>query len=96
MDKNSDLLDNLLKFNDEYEWLEFKANWFSKDEIGEYISAISNGAALCGKEFGYIFWGVENGTKQIVGTIVNLDKDIEHEPYKHYLARNLYHLHPFV
>jgi len=30
----------------EYEWLDFKENWFSKDEIGEYISAISNGAAL--------------------------------------------------
>ncbi|MBQ6783781.1 MAG: hypothetical protein IJP63_07260 [Acholeplasmatales bacterium] len=27
----------------------FKENWFSKDEIGEYISAISNGAAFRGK-----------------------------------------------
>lgn len=95
MDKNINLLENLLNFNDEYEWLDFKANWFSKDEIGEYISAISNGAALCGKEFGYIVWGVENGTKKIVGTTVNFDKDIDHEPYKHYLARNLFPSVPF-
>ena len=51
MDKYLDILENLLLLEDEYEWLDFKENWFSKDEIGEYISAISNGAAICGKEF---------------------------------------------
>ncbi len=84
-----DLLENLLSYKDEYEWLDFKENWFNKDEIGEYISAISNGAALCGKEFGYIVWGVKDKTKEIVGTTINFDKDLDNEPYKHYLARNL-------
>ncbi len=50
MNRYIDILENLLTFNDEYEWFDFKENWFSKDEIGEYISAISNGAAFCGKE----------------------------------------------
>ena len=67
----------------------FKENWFSKDEIGEYISAISNGATLCGKENGYIVLGVNNKTKEVVGTNINFDRDIDSEPYKHYLARNL-------
>lgn len=89
MDKYIDLLETLLSYKDEYEWLDFKENWFSKDEIGEYISAIANGAALCGKEFGYIVWGVNDATKEVVGTTVNLNKDIDNEPYKHYLARNL-------
>lgn len=89
MDKYIDLLETLLSYKDEYEWLDFKENWFSKDEIGEYISAIANGAALCGKEFGYIVWGVNDATKEIVGTTVNFNKDIDNEPYKHYLARNL-------
>jgi len=84
-----DILENLLTFNDEYEWFDFKENWFSKDEIGEYISAISNGAAFCGKEYGYIIWGVNDKTKEIVGTTVNFDRDIDGEPYKHYLARKL-------
>ena len=89
MDKYIDLLETLLSYKDEYEWLDFKENWFSKDEIGEYISAIANGAALCGKEFGYIVWGVNDTTKEVVGTTVNFNKDIDNEPYKHYLARNL-------
>ena len=89
MDKYIVLLETLLSYKDEYEWLDFKENWFSKDEIGEYISAIANGAALCGKEFGYIVWGVNDATKEAVGTTVNFNKDIDNEPYKHYLARNL-------
>jgi helix-turn-helix DNA-binding domain protein len=89
MDKYIDLLETLLSYKDEYEWIDFKENWFSKDEIGEDISAIANGAALCGKEFGYIVWGVNDATKEVVGTTVNFNKDIDNEPYKHYLARNL-------
>lgn len=89
MNRYIDILENLLTFNVEYEWFEFKENWFSKDEIGEYISAISNGAAFCGKEYGYIIWGVNDKTKEIVGTTVNFDRDIDGEPYKHYLARKL-------
>ncbi len=33
--------------------------------------------------------GVNDKTHEIVGTTVNFDKDINNEPYKHYLARNL-------
>lgn len=85
----TDTVTNLISLPHEYEWLDFKENWFSKDEIGEYISAISNGAALSGREYGYIVWGVSDKSHEITGTTVNFDKDIEHEPYKHYLARNL-------
>ncbi|MCX7169696.1 MAG: putative DNA binding domain-containing protein [Proteobacteria bacterium] len=38
------------------------------EEIGEYLSALSNGAALHGKPFGYIVWGIEDGTRRILGT----------------------------
>ena len=89
MNKIIDIFENLITFKDEYEWLDFKENWFSKDEIGEYISALSNGAALCGKEFGYIVWGIKDSNKEIVGTSINFDRDIDGEPYKHYLARKL-------
>ena len=84
-----DTITNLISLPHEYEWLDFKENWFSKEGIGEYISAISNGAALSGREFGYIVWGVNDKTHEITGTKVNFDKDIDNEPYKHYLARNL-------
>lgn len=90
-----DVLENLLQYKDEYEWLDFKENWFSKDGIGEYISAIANGACICGKECGYVVWGVRDKDKKVVGTSINLDKDIDGEPYKHYLARNLKPSIPF-
>ena len=63
-----DTITNLISLPHEYEWLDFKENWFSKDGIGEYISAISNGAALSGREFGYIVWGVNDKTHEITGT----------------------------
>lgn len=90
------ILENLLSFKEEFEWLDFKENWFSKDEIGQYISAISNGAALCGKEYGYMVWGVNDKTKQVVGTTISFDKDIDGEPYKHYLSRKLNPSIPFI
>ena len=58
MAKSEDLIRNLISLPHEYEWLDIKGNWFSKEEIGEYISAISNGAALRGREYGYVIWGV--------------------------------------
>jgi ATP-dependent DNA helicase RecG len=52
----------------ETEWVEFKQNNDMPQMIGEYLSAISNSAALESQPFGYIVWGVEDGTHQVVGT----------------------------
>lgn len=73
MDNKIEVFENLISFKDEYEWLDFKENWFSKDEIGEYISAIANGSALSGREYGYVVWGISDFDKKIVGTSVNFD-----------------------
>ncbi|ADL24724.1 hypothetical protein FSU_1806 [Fibrobacter succinogenes subsp. succinogenes S85] len=35
MAKSEDLIRNLLSLPHEYEWLDIKGNWFSKEEIGE-------------------------------------------------------------
>ena len=61
-------LDELLRLPAETEWVEFKRNNENPLEIGEYISAISNGAALHGKRGGYVVWGIEDGTHSVVGT----------------------------
>lgn len=61
-------LDELLALPTETEWVEFKLNNEKPEEIGEYLSALSNGAALHGKPFGYIVWGIEDGTRRILGT----------------------------
>ena len=52
----------------ETEWLELKHNQGNPQEIGEYISALANAAALNGKAHAYLVWGVEDGTHRILGT----------------------------
>ncbi len=62
------LLHELVKLPHETEWLEFKTNKAQPADIGEYISALSNSAAIKGKSHGYMLWGVDNNSHDIVGT----------------------------
>lgn len=62
------LVHELLKSPVETPWLEFKHNNCSPHEIGEYISALSNAAAVEGKAKAYMLWGVDNQSRKIVGT----------------------------
>lgn len=62
------LLRELQALPKESEWVEFKVNYADPQEIGEYISALSNSAAFCGKANGYLVWGIDNQTHNIVGT----------------------------
>jgi ATP-dependent DNA helicase RecG len=52
----------------ETEWIEFKENNCKPDEIGEYISALSNAASLHNKPFGYLIFGVEDSSLKVSGT----------------------------
>jgi ATP-dependent DNA helicase RecG len=62
------LLRELCKLPRETEWAEFKVGNTDPKEIGEQISALSNSAALAGKAFAYLAWGVEDSSHEIVGT----------------------------
>ena len=53
----------------ETEWLEFKCNFSDPQSIGEYLSALSNSAAIHEKSFGYMVWGIEDATHNVSGTI---------------------------
>ena len=63
-------LDELRSLPAETEWVEFKraSNSFDTDELGHYFSALSNEANLKGKPFGWLVFGIEDGTHGIVGT----------------------------
>lgn len=68
----SNLLDELIaKYNRETRHLEFKSNYQDANLLGEYISALSNGATLDNKEYGYLFFGVNDTTLDIEGTTFN-------------------------
>ncbi|MGL4399992.1 MAG: AlbA family DNA-binding domain-containing protein [Luteolibacter sp.] len=62
------LISELRKQPAETSWLEFKQNKADPEDVGEYISALANMAALAGKANGYVVWGIEDGTHQAVGT----------------------------
>lgn len=62
------LLNELRRLPEETEWVEFKHNNADPQEIGEQISALANSAALAGKTCGYLVWGIESATHNILGT----------------------------
>lgn len=64
----SALFDSLRALPHETEWVEFKENNEDPEEIGEYLSALSNSARLLDKDAGYLAWGVTDGTHELVGT----------------------------
>ena len=73
--KNLNLLvKELIKMDAEYSCVEFKHNNSDPQMIGEYISALSNSAAMENKSKAYVLWGIDNETHGIVGTEFNYSK----------------------
>lgn len=84
------LLKSLLTLPKETEWVEFKINNDNPEDIGEYLSALANSAALHGKEGGYLVWGVEDVTHNVIGTSVKPRlRKIGNEELENWLAHNL-------
>jgi ATP-dependent DNA helicase RecG len=62
------LIKELVTYSHETEWVEFKLNFHSNEEIGERISALANGACLNKKQYGFLVFGIEDKTHNIKGT----------------------------
>ncbi len=74
----------------ETEWVEYKLNNADPEEIGQYISALANAAALSDQAFGYLFWGIEDKTGKPVGTSFDPDTAKKgNEPLENWLLRLL-------
>ena len=63
-----ELVESLRRKETEEEWFEFKVNNSEPQKIGEYLSALSNSAALTHQESGYLIFGIDDTTHEIVGT----------------------------
>ena len=72
MPYNINMIDSIInearKHEYELPWYEFKHNNCNPQEIGEYISALSNTAALFNQEHAFMIWGIDDKTHEIVGT----------------------------
>jgi len=84
------ILSELRQLPEETEWVEFKKDKYKPQEIGEYISALSNSACLHNKERGYLVFGIEDETHKIVGTHFKPKQTkVGNEELENWLARLL-------
>jgi len=94
------LVRELCKLPTETEWVEFKHNNDNPEEIGEYLSALANSAALHGKSSAYLVWGIDDPTHEVVGTtFVPAAKKVGNEELENWLLRLLepkidFHFYP--
>lgn len=85
-----ELVNDLVKQPHESEWVEFKNNFHSPEEIGEGISALSNGACIHNQANGYLVFGVEDKTQIIKGTSFKAKSQKKgNEELEHWLANRL-------
>ncbi|MBE0645534.1 MAG: putative DNA binding domain-containing protein [Bacteroidetes bacterium] len=96
------LLTELISLSSECEWVEFKHNNPDAEDIGEYISALSNSAALIGKANAYLIWGVDDTSHAVLGTKFDPAKTkVGNEELENWLLRLLspkidFRLHSFL
>lgn len=84
------LLNGLRSLPGEREWVEFKENNESPEMIGETAAALSNSARLRGEPYGYMVWGVRDGSHEIVGTAFQpAEARKGNEELEHWLVRQL-------
>lgn len=62
------LLEELIKFPKEVEWVEFKESNWDPVKTGELISGLANSANIHNKPFGYLIFGINDLTHDISGT----------------------------
>lgn len=89
MDVWTELVEGLMAYGAEEEWFEFKENWFEPMVLGEYISALSNAAAMAGRKEAYFVWGVRDSDYEVVGTGFLSRRNVGGEPLEHWLARQV-------
>lgn len=74
----------------ETECAKFKHNYASPEDIDGYISALSNSAALMEEPAGFIVWGVNDITYDVVGTTFKPHKEkIGNEELENWLLKQL-------
>lgn len=89
MDELRQIVNRLREYHSEEEWFEFKDSWYDEVGIAEYISAMSNAAAMHGEENAYLVWGVRNDTHELTNTTFTYHRDVKGEPLEHFLARQI-------
>jgi len=62
------LIDRLRALPTETEWCEFKRKRCAPQDLGEYLSALANAACLANQPRGYMVFGIDDGSHDVLGT----------------------------
>ncbi len=90
IERDIDLVNDLLARPSETSWVEFKKDNTDPTMIGIRCSALSNAARIAGEDFAYMLWGVEDDTHNIIGSGFDADIDkIGNQPLQLWLAQRL-------
>lgn len=84
------ILADIQASSSECEWVEIKHNNSKPELIGEYVSALANGAAYMGQSRGFLVYGLDDHTHQILGTTFEPDKEkIGNQELENWIATQL-------
>lgn len=84
------LLEQLILLPKEIEWVECKHNFHSPDEVGQQLSALSNSACLHNQSCGFLIYGIQDETFQILGTDFKHSRQKKgNEEIEHWVAQRL-------
>ncbi|MCP4752413.1 MAG: transcriptional regulator [Proteobacteria bacterium] len=90
MKRLTDIIDRVRSSSGEKEWVEFKRSNADPETVGRLVSALSNSARLHGRDYGYLVFGVEDGTHRIVGTDFRMSRAKKGgEELEHWLSTRL-------
>lgn len=85
------LIKEITALKAESEWVEFKENNSDPENIGEYISAMANTSKLMGQPYGYLVWGIDDKTRNMVGAhFSQKNTKIGNEELENWLIRLLH------
>lgn len=74
----------------ECEWVEFKVNNSKPEDIGEYLSALSNSACYHKKDYGFLVFGIEDETHRFLGTnFIPTKEKVGNQELENWLATQL-------
>lgn len=85
-----DLVDDLRSQPAETEWLEFKTSLWDPKKIGQLVSALSNSARLCEQKAGFLVWGIDDTTHNVVGTNIEPQQEkVGNQEFEMWLMQRL-------
>jgi len=86
----NNLLNKIRTLPKEDQCVEFKVNNTGAEEVGKWISALSNSACLHQQPYGFLVFGIEDETKKIVGVTKHLGEQKRgKEEIEHWIIQRL-------